>query len=196
MITHILFDADGVLLHREMYFSARLARDYNIDPELINEFFKHDFHKCVVGHADIRDLLPPYLERWGWTEGLDALLDFWFSTDGILQDDLLLEIDALRAQGIRCYLATDNEKRRLAYILDTVGLRSHFDGVFASSELGAAKLEPAFWHSVIAELQTPPEQILFVDDDPKNVALAREMGFAAEVYTDLPHFLAIWEALQ
>ena len=183
MINTILFDADGVLLHREMYFSERLARDYNIDLAHINEFFKHDFHACVIGEADIRDKIAPYLPRWGWTKGVDALLDFWYSTDGILDKTLLAKVDTLRAEGLRCYLATDNEKRRLTYILDTIGLRSHFDGVFASSHLGAAKNDPAFWHSVIAELETPLETILFLDDDPKNVELARQMGLHAEVYT-------------
>lgn len=182
MITHILFDADGVLLHREMYFSERLARDYQIDLALISEFFKHDFHQCVIGQADIREKLAPYLPRWGWTQGVDALLDFWYSTDGILDTALLAEVDNIRARGIKCYLATDNEKGRLSYILDKVGLRPHFDGVFASSTLGAAKNAPAFWHSVIADLQVSPTQILFLDDDPKNVALAKAARVHAAVY--------------
>ena len=39
MIKAIIFDADGVLIHREKYFSERLEDDYGIPREKSLEFF-------------------------------------------------------------------------------------------------------------------------------------------------------------
>ncbi len=62
MITTIIYDADGVLIHGE-YFTYYLERDYGIGREKTKVFFEGVFMECIVGKKDLREELPLWEER-------------------------------------------------------------------------------------------------------------------------------------
>ncbi len=51
-----------------------------------------------------------------------------------------------------------------------------FQRTFFSYELGRLKHDPKAFLKVLDELALPPQQCLFIDDDPKNVQAARSVG--------------------
>jgi putative hydrolase of the HAD superfamily len=53
-----------------------------------------------------------------------------------------------------------------------------------SWELGLAKPEPAIYIKTAESLDTPPENILFFDDRPENIAAAGALGFQTIRFTD------------
>lgn len=178
----LLIDIDGVLVKREMNFSEKYAKEYGIPLEQVVFFFKNDFQRCTVGKVDIKEVLPSYLERWGWGKSVEEFLEYWFSSECSLDESLMQELKALRKEGIKIYLATDNEVCRLQYILDIIGLRDISDGVFASGNMGVKKEDEAFWRMVLETLEG--ETILFVDDDPQNVEIAKQQGITSVVYEE------------
>src|SRR3972149_7451745 len=112
MIKAVLFDVDGVvLLPREKYFSERLADDYGVSPALVLPLFKNEFKDCLLGKADLKDILKKkYLKRWGWKGSIDELLHFWWKGEKAINKSVLSQIKRLRQKGIQCYLASDPEK--------------------------------------------------------------------------------------
>ncbi len=52
-----------------------------------------------------------------------------------------------------------------------------------SHSLKLAKPEPAIYRHAVDGLQTPPENILFLDDKPDNIAAAESLGLQAIQYT-------------
>jgi HAD superfamily hydrolase (TIGR01509 family) len=67
-----------------------------------------------------------------------------------------------------------------------------FDGfreIFTSYKFGSRKPEKEIYLRALKELGLPPDQILFVDDKPENVATARELGLHAEVCMRSPERL-------
>jgi FMN phosphatase YigB (HAD superfamily) len=56
MISTLILDADGVLIHGKT-FSERLARDYDVDRDKEKEFFTTKFQDCLVGEADLKERL-------------------------------------------------------------------------------------------------------------------------------------------
>ncbi len=183
MIKAILFDLDGVVMvGREKYYSVRYAEEHDVPIEHVNEFFLGPFRKCVFGSCDLKEEIEPFLSKWKWTGTTEEFLDKWFAAESKVDETVLATIDALRAKGYRCYIASRQEKYRLAYLLDTVGLRAHFDGYFSTCDIGFDKHEPAYWHYVRAELGVAPEEILFLDDAQKNIDYARSIGVDAHFY--------------
>ena len=73
MIKALLFDADGVLVNGEM-FSNHLLRDHGLDSEVTAPFFKGPFTDCVIGKADLKAVIAPYLQQWGWNSWRRCLL--------------------------------------------------------------------------------------------------------------------------
>lgn len=188
MLKILLFDVDGVLVNGGS-FSAHLERDYGITQEMLAPFFKDKFYPCLIGRANLRDLLGEYLSKWGWRQSVDAFLNYWFLCEHHIDEALVDTIQGLRRQGIRCYLATNQEKYRTEYILTKMNFAEKFDGMFVSCQLGCTKNEQAFFTKILESLpDVPAREMLFWDDTRQHVELARKAGLNAEVYIDFNDF--------
>ena len=180
----LLFDVDGVLVNGEP-FSQQLARDYGITLEMTIPFFKGPFFECLVGKTDLKQEIAGYLPQWGWQRSVDGFLADWFAYETCIDEALLASIRRLRQQGLPCYLATNQERYRTAYILNEMGFADKFDGTFSSAHIGHTKHEPAFFAAVLDALPgIQAQEILFWDDSPGNVAAARAVGIQAELYAN------------
>jgi putative hydrolase of the HAD superfamily len=84
---------------------------------------------------------------------------------------------ALRATG-RYRLATlNNESRELnEYRIRTFGLAEIFDDFFSSCYTGRRKPDPAAYRLALDVTRHGPEETLFLDDRPENVAAAAQLG--------------------
>lgn len=179
-----LIDTDGVLLVKEKYFSERYSEKYGVPNEKIVPFFQKEFRLCQVGQADLKAVLPMYLEEWGWAGTTEEFMSYWFSTDAFVNEGVLEAVKKIRSDGVKCYLATDQEKYRAEYLWKTVELAKEFDGAFFSYELGVGKANPEFWHKVLEKLGRPnPSDIAYWDDEEENVAAARSVGIQARIFT-------------
>lgn len=54
----------------------------------------------------------------------------------------------------------------------------HFDAVSISCEVGCAKPNPIMYRDILAKLQMPPENCIFVDDRPCNLEGAAKLGIS------------------
>lgn len=183
MIKAIIFDTDGTIIHREMYFSERFSKEFNVPLEKILPFFKNEFQLCLVGKADLKVELQKYLPLWGWTKSVDELLAYWFTNESDVDKGLIESVKQLRTRGFKCYLDTNNDKYRTQYLLDNLGLKNLFDGIFSSAELGYLKPQNGFWAAIHDRLGKPAKpEVLVWDDDEKNVESAKSFGFQSELY--------------
>lgn len=184
----VLFDYDGVLLPPSD-FTAELRRHYGIEREQLRAFFDADaWRRCLVGDADLERELAPYLVDWGWPGNAAEFVAMAF--DGQAGEDrrLLRAIGALRRRGLRCALASNQERIRGAALAGRLGSAGTFDDLFFSFELRARKPEAAFYERVAATLGEPGAGLLFFDDRPENVAAARGNGWNAERFTGFEAF--------
>ena len=183
MIKFILFDVDGVIIQREMYFTERFVKDFGVPFEKILPFFQNEFRLCVTGKADLKQELQKYLPLWNWNKPVEDLLNYWFSFESKTDPKILQDVKHLRASGIQCYLSANNEKYRVEYLRDVVGLGNFFDGIFSSAALGFSKSENPFWAAAHKALGAPaPTEVLVWDDDEEIVETAKKFGFNAELY--------------
>src|SRR5438105_4917356 len=144
MLKVVLFDVDGVLSIGERW-DRNLERDHGITRELTREFFNEWFKSCLVGKADTKEKIAPYLQRWGWQGSVDDFLEYWFSHESHRNEPLLAYVRELRRQGIACYIATLQEQYRTAYIWEQMEFGKDFDGIFSSAHIGYEKTSPEFF---------------------------------------------------
>ncbi len=188
MIKVIIFDAVGLFTKQEP-LSVGLDRDYGIPLEKSLPFFKGALQDCVAGQADLKEVLPPYLDLWGWNKGVDELLKYWFTRDHKIDTDLVAYVKDLRAKGIICVLGTNNEKYRVEYMLDKMGFSEIFDKAYSSAHIGYKKPNVEFYQKIFDDLENiKKEEILFWDDKLENIKAAQEFGILGEVYTSFEDF--------
>lgn len=88
----------------------------------------------------------------------------------------------LRSQGYRLVLLSNTNPFMMSHVLspdfDGAGhpLSDYLDALYLSYEMKVMKPDEAFFRRVLMAEQTPPEECLFVDDGPRNVSVARQIG--------------------
>jgi len=88
----------------------------------------------------------------------------------------------LREEGYRLVLLSNTNPFMMSWVLspdfDGRGhsLEDYMDACYCSYKLGVMKPDTEFFHQVLLAEQTAPSQMLFLDDGPRNVAIASQMG--------------------
>jgi putative hydrolase of the HAD superfamily len=189
MLKMLLFDVDGVLVLNAEPFTYHLERDHGITREKTRPFFKKTFANFLMGQTDLKMELAPYLQEWGWQQSVNDFLQYWFVSEHNIDKPLVEHIQHLRHKGIPCYLATNQEQYRAAYIMKEMGFADKFDGIFFSAHVGYMKPQTEFFEHVLRKMDPIlPHEMLFWDDRPENVDSARQAGMLAEVYTNFVDF--------
>src|SRR5262245_32825340 len=105
-IRAVLFDVDGVVVH-PWRFAEYLAREYGLNHDQTRDFFQGIFLECLVGRADLKTAIAPFLRGWGWPGTVDEFLQRWFTEEDAPDRRMLDAIADLRQRGLPCYLATN-----------------------------------------------------------------------------------------
>lgn len=76
-----------------------------------------------------------------------------------------------------CYVFTNAPAVYARRVLDALGVRARFRGIFDIEHSGwHCKPEPEAYRRVLAQLGLPPREIGFVEDNPRNLPPAVELG--------------------
>ncbi len=187
----ILFDVDGVVVRAEM-FSKQYARAKNISDDEMLPFFTDVFPCCVEGRANLKEVLKEWLSKWKWEGSVNEFLRAWFEAEHKIDERVIEIVRQLRNKGIKCYLATNQEKHRVKYMKKKMKFAEIFDGIFASAEIGYRKPNRKFYESILRDLQEQhyiqSNEIMFFDDDQKNIDEAKAVGIDAYLYSGFSGF--------
>lgn len=193
--TIALIDIDGVINHATR-FSGRYAADYSVSPSALAPFFTGPFQECLTGQRDLKQELAPILSSWGWKGTVEELLHYWFAGEINPQPEVVAEIKRMHNSGIRCIGASNQEKYRLQYLRQSLGLDDYFDQLHSSADLGCKKPEPEFYKALLERSGAMPEEIIYWDDDTENVTAAQALGLTSYLFKDSESFIQQAKQLQ
>lgn len=176
-----LFDVDGVIVNSD-YFTVTYCQEFDIKISEFEDFFNYDFLACLIGKKDLKEAIKPWLKKWNWTKSVEAFLMYWFEAENKLNVELLEQIKSLKQNNNRFYLATNQEKYRVAFLNQEMGLNKYFEKTYSSSLIGYTKPNEKFFNFILSDLNTNPENIYFYDDRQENVDAAKRLGINSSVY--------------
>ena len=170
-----MLDVDGVLVdgRPKTDVTVSLEEDLGINPGALHEhFFTPHWENIILGRAGLMEHLETALERIAPRVSPAGFVSYWFEKDSRVVATFLPELSLVRSEGRRVYLATNQEHLRAAYLMDTLGLSEHVDGIFYSAGLGARKPEMEFFMNVQSALGLRGEEMLLIDDSKPNIEAA------------------------
>ncbi len=189
----VAFDIDGVLV--EPKFATVLPDLLNRPPSEIAEFFSGPFEQCLLGQADLLAELPVVLRHWGWQGSVDQFVEFWFGVESNVNQAMLAFADALRANGIRCILASTQERHRARSLGALLGVGTRFERAYFSCDVGFKKPNPEFFAVVANAMNLPPDRFGLIDDVAANVESALSIGWKGAVFRIGGNVESVAEAL-
>lgn len=182
----LMVDVDGVVARRPdgRRWDCEIEADLGLSPDLLQTaFFGEHFEDIVLGRADLMTRLAAVLPQIAPHLTGEQLTAYWFAQDGHLDHGLLDDLATCRARGLELHLATVQEHHRARHLWETLGLRRRFDAMHYAAELGCKKPDAAFFAAVEARTGFTPDELLLIDDSPRNVEGARAHGWAAVLWT-------------
>jgi putative hydrolase of the HAD superfamily len=171
----VLWDADGVLQRHGEDWVAEYAGFGGVPDGFIEDVWAAEVPLMVGG--DFPAAVAAVAERYDVDAPLEALLSRWRGMRVVTETAEV--VTELRAAGVGCYLATNQNPYRCAWMREHLDYAGLLDGAFYSCELGAAKPTAAFFGTILTELDLAPEQVGFVDDNAANVEAATALGIRA-----------------
>lgn len=194
----LLIDLDGVLRTWDPQVVAAVEMRHGLKPGALFATAMHDsrLRPAVtgrVGHADwMTGVVQALTEQTGDAAAARAAVDEWQSYRGQVDPQVLAFVREVRAAGTPVGLAT-NATNLLDADLARLGLVGELDVVVNSSMLGVHKPAKDYFRQACLALGTPPDRVLFVDDEDRSVRGARVAGLSAYRWNgpaDLPYLRA------
>src|SRR5262245_23428391 len=173
----ILFDADGVVQRptadRQAQWRALVGGvDEAVTPFKLDIFTVE--RPCHDGTNDFVSALRDVLARWNCRGTVEDALRAWTA---IHVDQPVIDLIAkVRASGVACHLATNQEPYRARHMREVLEYGKAFDRLFFSCEMGCSKPDPTYFTTIIESLKLVPDAVLFIDDVEANVAAAESIG--------------------
>lgn len=184
MARYLMLDVDGVLVTgrpsdgRPWY--AELQNDLGIDIEwLRRDFFSVFWNEILAGGMELMPVLQTCLDQANIDTPAHRIVDYWFSMDSKVNQEILDHCQALRTAEFPVYLATNQDHLRAKYLMNDLSLSTFVDGIFYSAQLGVAKPHSDFYQSISDRLGASPTEMFLIDDTLKNVSAARQAGWQA-----------------
>lgn len=165
----VLWDADGVLQDTPTGI-------WDLAVSVVSQF-----PGAITGAAIDEDRIRAVADAMGLGGHVDDVLSVWWTFD-VLQPTLEI-VASVRAAGVSCYLATNQDSYRAACMRELAPYDEILDGAYYSCDIRSAKPSAEFFEHIASDLGLAPEQLLFIDDQLANVSGARSAGLNAECWT-------------
>lgn len=172
----LMLDVDGVLVRNE---SDTFVRNVALDATLATARSRVTAEQWLAlgtGRADLVEVLAAAMQD---RDLAGRLVEYGMASETHIDPVVLADVQRLRAKGMRVYLATNQESRRAAYLMDDLGLAGRVDGILHSAALGARKPDSAFFAAATRAANAALQDIVFIDDNAGNVDAARRFGWRA-----------------
>ena len=185
-ITTIVFDFGNVIGFFDHWRAIRqLARLTEVAPEIIRDrLFTAELEEIYEsGHIRTPELLA-HARKLCSLRGSDADIEQAFANMFWPNEEVCRLVPTLKPRYRLFVLSNTNDMHCRWFLRQFAGTLAHFDGLFFSHEIGMRKPQNGIYEYALRRMECRPQECVFIDDLPANIAAARACGWHGIVYTD------------
>ena len=181
----LLFDAAGVIFPANTAVGDSLQAKFKFTEEQNRELWSNIYPAYSTGSISTDQFLSKFAALMGISVGELSQQTFTGPFEQALEpipgmNDLF---QTLHSKGYQLTLLSDTSEI-FAQIIGAHGYYKPFDKKFLSYETGYLKSDSRAFSVVLKEYRVKPGNVLFIDDNPKNIAVASQLGIEGLVFTD------------
>lgn len=183
---NIVFDLGGVVFNwQPAAIIASVSDDPKVQELLRKEIFEH----------------PDWLELDRGTITLERAISRGSARTGLAQDDIervfaavppfltpiaqtIDLIDELTRTENRLFVLSNMQLASIEYLEERYDIWDMFDGIVISSRIRMVKPEPQIYEYLLTRYDLKPEETVFIDDTPENLAAASVAGIKTIRFVD------------
>ena len=179
-IKNIIFDFGGVLMDWDpRYF----FKDYFKDDEKMEFFLKNiansEWNEQQDCGRSLKEGTEILVEKYpDWEKEIRAYYDNWTT---MLRSDIPKNVEVLRKlkhSDYQLFGLTNWSAETFPYALDNYDFFEIFDGkIVVSGDEKLIKPDPKIWNILLDRYDVKAEESVFIDDNPKNIEVAKSLGF-------------------
>lgn len=175
-----LFDIGNVLLAFDFTPALKSLKGASFDPEAINKIIarKDDFES---GKIPVDEYIAWASELLDSRANQEEFKSAWNSIFTPITPTWELAAK-LKAEGHRLILYSNTNAIHAPYCLETYPVFEHFDHAVFSHEIGAIKPQPEFFLRSFEQFNIIPEETIYIDDLPANIAAGESHGLRSFLY--------------
>ncbi|NCB29220.1 MAG: HAD family phosphatase [Clostridia bacterium] len=181
MIKGAIFDMDGTLLD-SMAVWHRLSQGF-VEPygvQITREDYEAVEGGTQLGVAQYFVARYPEIPMTAeeMVERMNVLINERYETLAKPKDGVLAFLDALRAQGVACAIATLTDRAHAEKALRDRDMLHYFDCMLTIQDIGGSKREPEIYLKAAAHMGCEADECMVFEDAPYAAQTAKNAGFA------------------
>ncbi len=182
----VVFDLGGVLIDwnpRHLYrqlFDDEQAMEHFL-AEVCHQGWNEQQDAGRPWHEAIRQLSAAFPEH---AELIAAYRARWHEMLGGPLSDSVAVLAELRARGVPLYALTNWSQETFPIALERYAFLQWFEGVVVSGQERLIKPDPAIFQRLLQRYGLRAEQVIYIDDAPRNVEAAARLGMQALLFRD------------
>ena len=185
MIKNIIFDLGGVIITLDPQESVRRFKEIGLEEadRWMDAYTQGGiFGQLEEGLIDAETFRREFSRMAGREVTYEECRYAWLGYAKEVPQRNLDVLQQLRAQGYRLILLSNTNPYMMSWVRSSEfdghghSIDYYFDALYLSYELKVMKPSSDFFHRVLLSEHIAPGETLFVDDGPRNVAVASQMG--------------------
>jgi epoxide hydrolase-like predicted phosphatase len=191
MVSVITFDLDGVYFpNGKANFIKALGKLGVSEDEAKRGFLKSPQMNLEYKNGKMTDE-----QFWSWAVSEWKLKTPWEDVvklliDGYEVDELVVsKVRELRKDGYKTAICSNNFPARIKGLQEKFGFLDDFDVVVLACDVGASKPDKKIFEALVSKSGVKPEEIIFADDNPDNLAGAKEVGISTFLYEGFEKYM-------
>ena len=182
MIKAVIFDLNGVFILSPK-LSDRFEKDFGISPDVFLPALSDIMEKVrAPGAGPAFSYWRPYLALWGVHFSEEEFWKYWFEAETPSHDMIALAKE-LKQKGLKVVTLSNNFKERAEFYGHYPWMSGLMDKTYFSWETGFVKPNVDAWKRVLSDFSLIASEVLYFDDQEKNLEAARSVGIESYMFT-------------
>ena len=192
---YILLHIDSVILKNsyfdekgniQYFWTQNIEKDLGIKQSTLRFLFDDEWIDVLLGRILLNNKVSDFFNNINSKLSNEDFISYWLEHDSCLNQNVVSFINKMHEKGFKLCVGSNQEETRLNYLLKKHNdIFSLFEKIYISANLHKVKPNKEFFYEILKDLNTDVNNIIFIDDDCRNINSAKNIGIKTFEYKSI-----------